>query len=129
MKRLLCLFLAAAAFAPLHATAQTFGPGDLQVLVPFAFQPDETIAGAHGTVWIGELWAANDSSEDIWVPLCEWSNCPGFLKARSQRKVDFTDDFPRRGELIDAGALLYLPSRLANRVSFSTRVLEVTRRV
>jgi hypothetical protein len=129
MKRMLSLFLAAAAFAPLHVTAQVFWPDtDVRVLVPFAFQPDETIGGAHGTVWIGQLWAANDSSEDIWVPLCEWSNCPGFLKARSQRKIDFTDDFPRRGELIDGGALLYVPSRVADRVSFSSRVLEVTRR-
>lgn len=128
LKRILSLFLAAAAFVPLHVNAQTFNPSDLQVLVPFAFQPDETIAGAHGTVWIGELWAANDSSENIWAPLCQVGNCPGFLNARSQEKIDFTDDFPRRGELIDAGALLYVPSHVANRVSFSSRVLEVTRR-
>jgi hypothetical protein len=128
MKRILLLFLAAAAFAPLHVTAQSSGTEELQVLVPFAFSPDETVAGAHGTVWIGEVWAANDSTVGIWTPLCEFDPCPSRLPAKSQRKIGFSGNFPSRGELIDGGALLYVPLEVADRVSFSNRVLEVTRR-
>jgi hypothetical protein len=128
MKRILSLFLAAAAFAPLHVTAQSFETEELQVLVPFAFGQDETVAGAHGTVWIGELWAANDSTVDIWTPLCDFGVCPSYLPAKSQRKINLANPFLRRGELIDGGALLYVPLEAADRVSFSSRVLEVTRR-
>jgi hypothetical protein len=127
MKRMLSLFLAAAAFAPLHVTALEWRTDDVQVLVPFPFSPGETVDGAHGTVWIGEVWAANDSNVDIWVDLCDLGNCPGFLRPKSQAKVDFSWG-PMRGEGIDGGALLYIPLDVANRVSFSSRVLEVTRR-
>jgi hypothetical protein len=126
MKRMLCLFLAAAAFSPLQVTAQS-AEDELQVLVPLAFRQGETVAGAHGTVWAGEVWAANDSTVDIWtlqINLCEVEPClPPQFPARSQGKISF-----QRGELIDGGALLYIPLEVADRVSFSSRVLEVTRR-
>jgi hypothetical protein len=120
-------FLLAVAFAPASVVvAQSPSDERQQVLVPLAFAAGKTVAGAQGTVWIGEVWATNESSEDIQTlqsQQCQLG-CPDpQLPAKSQRAIAL-----QTGALIDAGAFLYVPENLLADVSFSARVLEVTRR-
>ncbi|MGK2857623.1 MAG: hypothetical protein ACSLFQ_10500 [Thermoanaerobaculia bacterium] len=127
MRSKLVLFWLAVALAPASVVAAQSQSGERQrVLVPLAFAAGATVPGAYGTVWIGEVWAANESSEDIQTlqtQLCQ-QGCPDpQLPAKSQRTIGL-----QTGERIDAGAFLYVPEHLAVDVFFSARVLEVTRR-
>jgi len=118
-------FLIAMALAP-SVVAQSPQVELQQVLVPLAFRAGKTVAGAQGTVWIGQVWATNESSENIQSLQGQQCllGCPDpQLPAKSQRVISL-----RTGELIDAGAFLYVPESQADAVSFSARVLEVTRR-
>lgn len=96
-----------------------------QVLVPIAFADGVTLAGAHGTTWVGEVWASNDSTSDIQTLQSQQCQigCPEpQLPAKSHRTVGL-----QTAESVDGGALLYIPTSLTSDVSFSARVLEVTR--
>ncbi|MCM2313953.1 MAG: hypothetical protein NDJ92_02210 [Thermoanaerobaculia bacterium] len=128
MRSKLVLFWLAVALVPASVVAAQSQPGERQrVLVPLAFAAGTTVPGAYGTVWIGEVWVANESSEDIQTlrsQQCQ-QGCPDpELPAKSQRAISALPP----GERSDAGAFLYVPGYLAADVFFSARVLEVTRR-
>jgi hypothetical protein len=96
-----------------------------QVLVPIAFGAEDSLQGAEGTLWVGEMWVANESGvavQHLQEQHC-LLGCPDpQLPAKSRRRIAM-----QTGAAADAGALGYVPREIASELSFSARVLEITR--
>ena len=124
MKNTILLILASViVFGPSVHASDVNGNGREEILVPLAFSPSQTMNGAYGTVWTGEVWVENSSSRRILLaeaPICN-VGCATFLNGAYSGLVPIQMGRP------ELGMIFIPPADIADQLTFSARIYETTR--
>ena len=98
--------------------------GVVSLLVPIAFSQAQTLRGAQGTIWGGEIWYRNGSTQDV-VSLQPTGICMPFCG------IGFPAGNIDRVWAVNSnknnGAMLHVPSAVADSFHVSARVREYSR--
>lgn len=119
MRTVLLLFVLS--LTPLLSAADVNGDGRETILMPFAFRPVDNLLGAYGTIWTGEVWLENRSSEPVFLWNCT-TVCPR-IGARERAVLGFP-----LGQRPELGFLFTLAGEAAPHLTFSNRIFERTLR-
>jgi hypothetical protein len=111
-------------FLAIPLAAQTV-IGYERLLLPIALPTTTTTPGALGTEWRMELWYENASTRDIGMfqpAQCPIPPCPIFAPANSIGSYPIIFHNPGGN-----GAFFHVPSIVASQISFSARLMELSR--